>query len=89
MKLRLYERRTNTKLVDGSTAHEDDCMFCGANNTVYQLEPLKPNTQGQKDGRGNIMMEHRVSCTRCNKEWIDVFCRLYPSSVGSQDENMG
>jgi len=84
MDLILHERRTKTKLVNGLVECEDDCMLCSAQNTVYQLEPLKPNTHGQKDNRGNIMMEHRVSCLSCGEEWVDVFCRVYPDK-----ENVG
>ena len=89
MNLRLYERRTETKLVDGWTACEDNCMCCGAKGSVDQLEPLKPNVHEQVDDRGNVMMEQRVSCRQCGAEWTDVFCRMYPPCLDLPDAEEG
>jgi len=85
MNLRLHERRTSTRLIDGLTACEDNCIYCGADGSVSQMESLKPNIHEQNDNRGNIMMEQRVTCLRCGAEWVDVFCRMYPPCTDLPD----
>lgn len=85
MKLKLHERRTKTRLLSCDGACEDQCYSCSSNNTVNQLEPLKPNVHGLIDGRGNAMLEHRVSCTACGEEWVDVYRRVYPEAIDEQD----
>lgn len=89
MQLELYERRTKTRLLGVKGADENQCCFCFSHNTVNQLEPLKPNVHGLTDDRGNIMLEHRVSCTACGAEWVDIFCRIYTEGAESQDEQGG
>ena len=81
MELRLYERRTETKLIDGWMLCENNCPFCHAKQSVNQLEPLRPNIHKQLDYRGNIMMEQHVCCNQCGANWIDVFCRIYPPTI--------
>jgi len=89
MKLKLYERRTKTRLICSNVTDEDQCCLCFSHNTVNQLEPLKPNIHGLTDGRGNTMLEHNVSCMTCGANWVDVFCRIYPEDAESQDEQGG
>ncbi|UCG02541.1 MAG: hypothetical protein JSW11_00825 [Candidatus Heimdallarchaeota archaeon] len=80
MQLKLFERRTATKLIDGQEECENHCVYCGAKNSVQQtnvLNILRPNTHMLKDDKGNLMMEQDVYCKNCNKTWVDVFCKTY------------
>jgi len=78
MELKLYERRTTTRLIDAWIMNEDVCLFCHTNGSVRPLESLKPNIHGLQDTKGTLMVEQRVSCQKCGVEWVDVFCRMYP-----------
>jgi len=90
MELRLYERRTATKLFDGWTACEDTCVCCGAKHTVDPIGPLEPNVHGLKDDHGNPMVEQKVSCRKCGADWVDVWCRMYhPASDTPVEDDDG
>lgn len=78
MYLKLYERRTTTNLINGLGLRENNCAHCKSENSVVQLGQLILNMHGLKDDRGHLMMEQPVSCTKCGKKWVDVFCRVYP-----------
>jgi len=82
----LYERRTATELISNKIGmNEEDCIFCGGRNTVEQLKCLRPNTHNLKDDHDYLMMEQQVFCKKCGRDWIDVFCRVYPPTLDLPD----
>lgn len=85
MNLKLHERRTKNSLINSNSCCENDCHSCGRKNSATPLGPLNPNEQGLVDKRGIAMTEHKVRCGRCGAEWIDVFCRVYPTVMEEPD----
>jgi len=85
MEMRLYERRTKTRLIDAWMSSEDVCLFCRCRNCVNTDDHLTLNVHGLIDDRGHPMMEQRVSCRQCGAEWTDVFCRMYPPCLDLPD----
>lgn len=84
MELKLYERRSNDRLVTNgevvrSRTEESTCMCCQEKDSVTTVGVLSINIHGLTDDKDQPMMEQHVLCGKCGEKWVDVFCRVYPS----------